>query len=112
MPRHTLPSIPAADFKAKSVGALLIDVRKRPAASASGRMVAGARWVDPYSLTFAHPLFQGVRPLLFYCVHGHEVSQFAAAMAAVAGCDAAFVEGGLEALCEEGVDLVPLEGDL
>ena len=106
--RYRLPAIPASEVLRAAFRACdLIDVRKAAARAADGRDLAGARWVDPFSLRFEHPVLSGSRPLVFFCVHGHEVSQFAAALALVAGVEARYVEGGFAALVAAGARLVP-----
>src|SRR5688572_8634692 len=70
---------------------LVLDVRREPAFAADARMVAGAlRLAD---LAAALP----ARPVVAYCVHGHEVSQEAAARLRERGLDARYLEGGIEA---------------
>lgn len=88
-------------------GARLVDVRKRRALD--GWILKGAVWVEPETLSFAHPVLQGADPLVFYCVHGHEVSQFAAALALVSGRDARYVRGGYDALVAAGAARVKQE---
>src|SRR5690606_16830576 len=43
------------------------------------------------------------RPVVVYCVHGHEVSQDAAAALQVAGVDAAYLEHGIAGWAELGL---------
>jgi rhodanese-related sulfurtransferase len=71
---------------------LVLDVRREPAFAADARMVAGAlRFADLAAATLPS------RPLVAYCVHGHEVSQEAAAQLRKRGFDARYLEGGIEA---------------
>ncbi|GAB4178301.1 MAG: chromate resistance protein [Thalassobaculales bacterium] len=72
---------------------LVIDVRRQPAFDADGVMIAGAIRRPPNRL--AAPA--STRPVVVYCVHGHEVSQAAAARL---GC--AYLEGGIEAWRQAG----------
>ena len=113
MPDHTLPRIDAASALALAASgdALLIDLRKPPAVATSGLLVRGALRRDP--LTFSHddPLTADPRPLIAFCVHGHEVSQFACALLLLHGRDARYVRGGFDALKAAGAVLEPLEGD-
>lgn len=105
-----IPSISAEAVLSRSGAVRLVDVRKLAAAEASGKMVAGAAYIDPFALRFEHSILQGSEPIVFYCVHGHEVSMFACAMARVAGCEAAYVEGGFVALTKAGAELVAFDG--
>lgn len=100
MSDYTLPSIPAEDALTGAVH--LLDVRKAPARKASARAIADAVWIDPYTLGFDHPIHAHPGPVAYFCVHGHEVSNFAAALARVAGQDAVFVRGGFDALIAAG----------
>lgn len=85
----------------------LFDVRKSPARLTSGQAVVGSAWIDPFEFTHTHPLLSIDRQIAFFCVHGHEVSQFACALARLHGRDAVYVRGGFEALRKVGA---PLEG--
>lgn len=102
MSDYTLPSISAQEALGSTY--VLIDVRKAEARVASARSISGADWVDPFSLGFDHTVHARPGPIAYFCVHGHEVSNFAAALALVAGQDACFVRGGFEALCAAGAE--------
>lgn len=95
-----LPKLTAA--QAMASGDKWIDVRKAPARAASGRAIRDADWIDPFALHPDHGLLTGAGRLIFFCVHGHEVSQYATALALMTGREAAYVEGGFEALVEAG----------
>lgn len=74
---------------------LLIDVRKAPAFEELPRMLPGALRGAPDRLEdWAARLPKG-RPILVYCVHGHEVSQGAASTLAALGFEAGYLEGGI-----------------
>ena len=75
---------------------LIIDVRRRPAFLASGDMIAGALRRDPEQVGGWAAQLSGPQDMVVYCVHGHEVSQKAAAALSGAGIDARYLEGGLE----------------
>ncbi len=101
-PSFELPSIDASDV-VRMRGVTLVDVRKHEAALASGEMADGAIYADPFGLHHEHVLMKTTGKLIFYCVKGHEVSQFAAALACFHKRDAAFVRGGFEALLNAGI---------
>ena len=104
-----LPSISAAEALARSAeGAALVDLRKPPARAADGRTVRGAEIRDPFSFGHDDPLMTDGRPVIAFCVHGHEVSQFGCALLMVHGRDAVYVRGGFEALVAAGVPLQEL----
>lgn len=96
-----IPSISASEVSVR--GGTLVDVRKSAARAADGRDIPGAQWVDPFALDHAHPLMTADGPITFFCVAGHEVSQFACALARVNGRDAVFVEGGFVAMVAAGL---------
>ncbi|MFK7945159.1 MAG: sulfurtransferase [Paracoccaceae bacterium] len=112
MPDQTtfkLPSISAAEALERACsGACLVDLRKVPARTASGKALAGAEIRDP--LVFGHddPLTGLDGPVITFCVHGHEVSQFGCALLMLHGRDACYVEGGFEALAAAGAPLEDL----
>jgi rhodanese-related sulfurtransferase len=74
---------------------LLIDVRRAAAVAARPLLIASALRRPPETVAaWAGMLPPG--PVVVYCVHGHEVSQKAAAALRARGRDACFLEGGLE----------------
>ena len=81
---------------------LLLDVRRAPAFDAAPDMVASALRPPGDALEFA-ARHANARPVVVYCVHGHEVSRDAAAALSAAGHDAAFLAGGIEAWRAEGL---------
>ena len=101
-----LPHVTAPEALASAD--ILIDVRKAPARNADGRGLPGADWIDPYRLSPDHPVLQGTGRLIFFCVHGHEVSRYATALALFAGREAAYVAGGFEALVAAGAPTIAL----
>ena len=101
-----LPAISAAEALARQAeGAILIDLRKTSARDADGRVVLGAVLRDPFTFGHDDPLMTETRPLITFCVHGHEVSQFGCAMLMVHGRDAVYVRGGCLALAAAGAVL-------
>ncbi|MEL6768554.1 MAG: rhodanese-like domain-containing protein [Pseudomonadota bacterium] len=81
----------------------LLDARKPEARAKSGRVIAGARPIDP--LAFGHAEAAALldeigreRPITVFCVHGHEVSQFLCALLLVHKGRARYVRGGFEGL--------------
>ncbi|QPH54058.1 sulfurtransferase [Pontivivens ytuae] len=99
-----LPAIEASE--ALSDPRPLIDVRKATARDGAPD-IAGTRWIDPFRLDHDHPLIEAAVPVIFFCVHGHEVSRYACALARLHRIDAAYVEGGYEALVTAGARRAP-----
>ena len=108
-----MPDISATDALADAArGALvLLDLRKSAAVIQSARMIAGAERRDPYLLGHDDPLTREDRPIAVFCVHGHEVSQYGAALLRFHGRDARHVRGGFEALATAGAPTTPLAGE-
>jgi rhodanese-related sulfurtransferase len=79
-----------------------VDVRRRPVFQAAPRRIAGAIWRDHMNTDDWLPGLSGDRPIVAYCIHGHNVSEITAARLAAAGADAAILEGGIEAFEEAG----------
>ncbi len=85
--------------------ATLIDLRKPLAIVQSGKRIAGSVTRDPYAFDHSDPLMHSDSPLITFCVHGHEVSQFACALLMLHGRDVHYVTGGFEALVAAGAEL-------
>lgn len=83
---------------------LVIDVRKAPAFDADAQMLPGATRVAPDRIAQWDPTH--ARPLVAYCVHGHEVSQNAAAALRARGYHATHLEGGIALWRELGLPLL------
>lgn len=75
----------------------LLDVRRVPVFEESHKLIAGAIWRDPEHVAEWSNELDSARPVVVYCVHGHQVSQGCARQLAELGFDAAFLEGGIEA---------------
>lgn len=75
----------------------IIDVRKKPAVEKEPAMIQGAQWQDFQDVRAWVGALADGRPVVCYCVHGHEVSQSAVAKLREAGIDAYYLQGGLEA---------------
>lgn len=101
IPTHISPRELAGRIGAPDAPTLL-DVRRPARFSDSPHLLASARWCAPEAVgrfTPDDPLCK----IVVYCVHGHEVSQQAAAELRQAGFDARFLAGGFEG-GEPGVD--------
>ena len=74
---------------------VLIDVRRQGARLASGQTIDSAIWRDPAQwLDWKDEVAALAGPLVFFCVHGHEISQGLTAALCAMGKDAAYLEGG------------------
>ncbi|HEX4553587.1 MAG TPA: chromate resistance protein ChrB domain-containing protein [Xanthobacteraceae bacterium] len=100
------PSVSPADLYAKLGTALapaLIDVRRAADFAKADTLILSAFHENPDDVArWAENLPKG-RPVVVYCVHGHQVSQGAAAALRAAGFDAAYLDGGIAGWIEKGL---------
>ena len=83
----------------------IIDARGDAAFDADDRMLVAARRLPSADVgTWRRDLPAG-QPVVFYCIHGHEVSQHAAAALRGASIDARYLEGGITGWAELGLPL-------
>jgi len=91
-----IPLIGAADCP------VIVDVRREQAFRSSSTRIAGAIWRNHMAASdWRHDLPNG-RPVVVYCVHGHNVSALAAALLAADATDVSILEGGIEAYAAAG----------
>lgn len=91
---------------------LVIDVRRRPVFEADGQRIAGAIWRDHRAAASWGAALPTGRPVVVYCIHGHNVSQGAVAALRALGLEARHLEGGIEAFRAAGGALVAKGGAL
>ena len=102
-PEQLIPLIGTADCP------IVVDVRREQAFRSSPTRIAGAIWRDHMAAAdWARDLPAG-RPVVVYCVHGHNVSALAASLLAADGIDVSVLEGGIEAFAAAGGPLVARE---
>src|SRR5262249_49874146 len=82
---------------------LVIDVRRADAFRADDKMIAGAVHRAPEQVGGWAKNLPAGRPVVAYCVHGHEVSQGAAAALRAAGVDAVHLDGGIAGWTEHAL---------
>ena len=78
-------------------GPQILDVRRNPAYAAAAEIIPGAIRRDPERIADWWRSLDLARPVVAYCVHGHEASQGAAKFLAEHGYSARYLEGGFEA---------------
>ena len=76
---------------------LLIDVRRREVFDADQFLIIGAARRLPEDVSAWQNALPPGKPVVAYCVHGHEVSQGVAAKLQSVGMAAAYLEGGIAA---------------
>ena len=81
----------------------VIDVRRGPAFDTDDSMIAGATRRTPEDIGRWSAGLTKNKAIVVYCVHGHEVSQNAAAALRANGLSARFLEGGIDAWSEAGL---------
>ena len=88
----------------------VIDVRKRAAFEAGTTMLPTARWRDHTKVGSWMAELDPGEPVVLYCVHGHEVSQGAAAELRNNGYQVRVLSGGIEGWREAEAPLVERSG--
>ena len=97
---NTVPAITPIDLQQQRDAfprPILVDVRRQAAFDADPFIIPGAIKRDPEAWSDWIADLEPWRPVVVYCVHGHEVSQNAAIALCKAGLDACHLEGGLAA---------------
>ena len=92
-------AISSSDLRAAIAGSkppILIDVRRRAAFQEADSMISGALRREPDQVRAWAKSLPKASAVVVYCVHGHEVSQGAAAALSEAGIAARYLEGGVE----------------
>ena len=92
------PSISASALAAqlgRQSSPFIYDVRRAPAFDASERLIAGALRLAPESIDSTDAALPKAQTVVVYCVHGHEVSQNAAAKLRAQNVAAVFLDGGI-----------------
>jgi rhodanese-related sulfurtransferase len=83
----------------------IIDVRRAAAFDADERMLVVAIRRDPADVARWGAQLSTDKPVVVYCVHGHEVSQQTAVALRGIGIDAHYLEGGIAGCAERGLPL-------
>ncbi len=96
----------AATAEDAKPGVQRLDVRRRAPYEAAKELIDGARWQDPEKVDEWGPALAG-KPVIVYCVYGHEVGQSTAARLRDFGVDARFLVGGIEDWKKAGRPLQP-----
>jgi rhodanese-related sulfurtransferase len=99
-------SISSSDLYARlgtAAAPTAIDVRQASTFDADDRMIAGAIRRPPDDVARWARELPPQRPVVVYCVHGHEVSQATAAVLREAGLDAYYLEHGIAGWAELGL---------
>ena len=88
-------------------GASLLDVRRAGVFEQAQTVIPGAIWRDPQAVeSWSSELHSG-KPVVVYCVYGHEVGRSTAMRLRAAGIDARFLRGGIDGWQPAGRELAP-----
>lgn len=87
------PFAAAADDAAQ---ATLLDVRRAGVFANARTMIPGARWCDPAAVADWSRELPADRPVVVYCVYGHEVGRSTAMRLRAAGVNARYLGGGID----------------
>ena len=90
---------------------VIIDVRREPLFRSSETRIAGSVWRHHLAAAEWARDLPASRPVVVYCVHGHNVSALAAALLAGQGIDVSVLDGGIEAFAKAGGQLVARAGE-
>jgi rhodanese-related sulfurtransferase len=99
-------SIPAQQLYARlgtSLAPTLIDVRRDDAFAADNTLIVGAFHRPPDRVSRWAKDLRPSRPVVAYCIHGHDVSPSVASSLREAGIQAAYLDGGMAAWKENGL---------
>lgn len=92
---HAISVATLSSYLTESDQPVIIDVRREGARKASGVTIAKSSRRDPALwLDWKDEVAAMSGPVVFFCVHGHEVSQGLTAALCAMGKDAKYLEGG------------------
>lgn len=74
----------------------ILDVRKKPAYDDDNCVAEGAEWRDPFAIDDWAGDLDKSKPVVCYCVHGHQVSQDSCRKLSELGFDAYYLRGGFD----------------
>lgn len=76
---------------------LVLDVRRKRVYEKAGAVLPGSEWRDPDRIADWCDQVPRDRPVIVYCIYGHEVGRSTALALRARGVDARFLEGGIDA---------------
>jgi rhodanese-related sulfurtransferase len=91
---------------------MIFDVRREAVFKGAPTRIAGSVWHGHMDIEAAADAIDPELGAIVYCVHGHNVSEIAAAKLRQAGAEARVLEGGIEAFAAAGGVLVKQGGSL
>ena len=97
-------------LSSREPGPQVVDVRRAAAFDVAADGLTGAIRREPEAVAGWARELEAHRPVVAYCVHGHEVSQGVAAELRARGLAARYLEGGIEGWREAGLPLAAKPG--
>ncbi len=82
--------------------ATLLDVRRAGVFANARSIIPGARWCDPATVADWAGELPADRPVVVYCVYGHEVGRTTAMRLQAAGVNARYLSGGIDGWQKDG----------
>ena len=103
--QQALASISPAELHARlgtAAAPIVVDVRRPADFAKAGELIISAVHRDPDEVERWRKDLPSGRQVVVHCVHGHQVSQGAAAALRAAGLDASYLQGGIAGWIAEG----------
>jgi Fe-Mn family superoxide dismutase len=89
-------SEPFAASQDDVASAVILDVRRAGVFDKAPTVIPGSQWRDPLHVAAWAQEQESARPVVVYCVYGHEVGRATALRLRAAGIDARFLHGGID----------------
>jgi thiosulfate sulfurtransferase len=99
---HTFTVAQLQAALASATPPLVLDIRRAATFERATELIAEAVWRDPEQVDDWSEGLDPARPVVVYCVHGHQVSQDCSRQLRARGLEAAYLEGGFEAWVSTG----------
>jgi Fe-Mn family superoxide dismutase len=103
-------SEPLAATADELAGAHVLDVRRAGVFEQADALIPGAEWRDPGQVSTWCAQLPKDKPVVVYCVYGHEVGRSTAMRLRAAGVDARFLRGGIDGWKSAGRPLAAKPG--
>ena len=100
-------SEPFAASQDDVAAAVILDVRRAGVFDKASTVIPGSQWRDPAQVAEWAQQQESTRPVVVYCVYGHEVGRATALRLRAAGVDARFLHGGIDGWERAGRPLGP-----
>ncbi len=96
--------------QADGFGPVIVDVRRATDYAQASGVIPGSLSRDPGAVSLWSKTLDLGRPIVAYCVHGHEVSQGVSSHLRECGLRASYLQGGIEAWLAAGHPITPKPG--